>query len=320
MDFIEIEYGNYFSSESNRIFASYQPLESTEFEQLKFPPDGKVVWAKNDGKVLYKDEKYYGIYHDGLVKGIYDAKKNNVINLIRDPSRYFNISIGVIDYLFSKALFQQNIFRIHAAGVSKGKNVLLICGTKGVGKTTLLMKFLQNGYNFVADDSIYIQFINNELICYPFPKTIKITARDLIKFPKLYKNLNFSKTTDSTGIQKAIIPPQNNYFPIETHTSTISQIIIPSISRTTECKNDVIQPSDPSSQFCVVDVLKRNFSFDLLKPSFRGEGLLNIDYIENPEITAKQDELCKQTLQKYELKFFKIGLDIEEIDIKGYFS
>ncbi len=319
LEYTLIEYGKYCSSDSNQIFASYQPVESTEFEKLKFPPDGKVVWEKNNGRVSYKKGIYYGIYDNGLVKGIYDAEKNTIINLVRDQSHYFNICVGVIDYLFAKALFRHNIFRVHAAGVSKGNNVLLICGAKGVGKTTLLMKFLRNGYSFVADDSIFVQFLDNELICYPFPKTIKINLGDINKFQKIYQNLTFKTILTSDGTKRAVINPQENKIPIRTQKSKITQIIVPSLSKTTDSKDDIIQPSDPSSEFCVVDVLKRKFSFDLLKPSFRGEGLLNIDYIEDPEITAKQDQLCKQTLQNYELKFFKIGPDIEDINIEDYF-
>ncbi|NVM52386.1 MAG: hypothetical protein HWN66_01700 [Candidatus Helarchaeota archaeon] len=316
LDYLELEYGNYFGSKESQVFGHYFPIKSESFEKLKFPPNAKIVWAKKHGKVTHKDGNYYGIYHDNLVKGFYDTKKNIVTNLIRDPSYYFNICVGVIDYLFSKTLLQKEIFRIHAACVSKDNEGMLICGSKSTGKTTLLMKLLRDGYKFVADDSAFVRFKKNGLICHPFPKTIKLNYEDLEKFPKLYQNLKYSTILTSDGIQKAIIKPEDNHFPIVTHEIPIAQIFVPSITDSQQCNIDEIHPIPSETQYCVVDVLKRNLSFDLLIPSFRGENLLNIDYIENPEITKKQDLLCQQTIQSYKIKFFKIGSNIEDINIK----
>lgn len=324
LDYITIEFGKYFSQEESQYFAEYRPVEPTQdpiaaswvkniHETISFL-EGKVVWAKNSGRVVYRDGKYFGTYHDGLVRGIYDPNKNSVTNRVRDPSRYFNICHGVIDYLFSKALLQQDIFRIHAACVSKDDKGILICGSKSSGKTTLLMKFLRNGYDFVANDSVYVQFQNNKLICHPFPKTIKIRSEDLEKFPKLYQNLNYSTILTSDGIHKAIIKPEDNNFSIATHEIPITQILVPSIIESPQSSTAEIQPI--TSDFCVIDIVKKNLSFDLLIPAFRGKDLLNIDYIENPEIIKKQDQLCQQTLQSYQLKFLKIGSDLEDINIK----
>lgn len=326
LDYITIEFGKYFSQDESQYFAEYQPIESTQDpspaswvknirEDVSFLK-GKVVWAKNSGKVVYREGKYFGTYHHGLVRGIYDPNKNTVRNLVRDPFRYFNICVGVIDYLFSKALLQQDIFRIHAACISKDDKGMLICGSKATGKTTLLMKFLRSGYDFVADDLCYVKFENNELICHPFPKTIKINYNDSERFPKLYQKLKYSKITTSDEIQKAIIQPEENNFSIVTREIPITQIIIPSIIQSPRTSTNSIQPVSAETSCCVVDIVKKKLSFDLLIPTFRGKDLLNIDYLENPELIEKQDHLCQQTLQSYSLKIFKLGLDIEKIDIK----
>jgi hypothetical protein len=271
------------------------------------------------GKVTYENGKYFGIYHENLVKGIYNPKTNSVVNLVRDPSRYFNICVGVIDYLFSKRLLQANIYRVHAACVSKGRKAILICGTEGKGKTTLLMKFLRSGFKFIGDDSIYLQFKKNQLICYPFPRSIKINHQDPKKFPKLYKNLKLSTISTSDGTQKVICNPQENNFPIRTQELPVSQIIVPSISNILISGSNDITPPISSARLCVVDVVKKNLSFDLLIPSFLGKGLLNIDYIDDPKIREKQESLCRKTIQIYKICIFNIGEDFRDINILNYF-
>ncbi|MHA1649520.1 MAG: hypothetical protein ACTSYB_04925, partial [Candidatus Helarchaeota archaeon] len=94
MDYLTLEFGNYFCEEKSHVSGYYFPLKSQRFDKLKFPSDGKIIWDKKKGTVFYKNGKYFGIYHNGLVKGIYNSKTNTVLNLIRDPSRYFNICVG----------------------------------------------------------------------------------------------------------------------------------------------------------------------------------------------------------------------------------
>ena len=286
---------------------------------MQFPPDAKTVWTRDDGKVTYKAGIYYGLYHNNAVKGFYDTKKNIVTNLIRDPTHYFNICVGVIDYLFSKDLLQKEILRVHAACVAKGDSGLLICGTKGRGKTTLVMKFLREGYSFVADDSVLLQLRNNKLVVHPFPRTLKINQEDLKKFPKLYENLKFVPVSTSDGLQKAIINPKENNLPINTQKVPISQIIIPSLSSEQQTVTNTIHPMDPDCTFCAIDVVKKDLSFNLLIPSFRGQGLLKIDYLSNPELIRQQDALCRKILKLYELRLFTLGTDFQKIDLSEWF-
>ncbi|MHA1649727.1 MAG: hypothetical protein ACTSYB_06010, partial [Candidatus Helarchaeota archaeon] len=243
-----------------------------------------------------------------------------VLNLIRDPSRYFNICVGVIDYLFSKFLLHRNIFRIHAACVVRNNEGLLICGSKGAGKTTLLMKLLQSGYSFVADDSVYLQFKDNKLICYPFPKSIKISAIDTKKFPNLYQNLKYHRIITSDGLEKLIIKPQENAFPVETQRFSISQIIVPTIAPQQSCEKNIIHPTIPKTQCCAIDVIKNKLSYDLLIRSFRGDDLLNIDYLPNSTLLKTQKDLCQKVLDLYNIKIFTLGNNFEEIQIGDFLS
>ena len=295
-----MEYERYFSKSKKDIFGSYFPIEYYPFEKLKFPVDGIVVWDKKNGKVLYKNEIYYGLYHEGLVKGIYNTNYNSVTNLIQDPTRYYNICVGIIDYLFSRILLQKGIFRVHAGGISKNGTILLICGPKGSGKTTLLMKLIQNGYPFISDDQTFLYFEGNRLYCIPFPKTLKINYSDIDNLPFLYNHLKYLPIITSDGTKKAIIKPELNNFPIITQKLPITQIIIPTISKT---------------QLTNIKVLSGTEAFNLLIPAFRGDDLLNIDYLYNQNLLNTQKSFCERVNSYCNTHLLSMGKDFKEINI-----
>lgn len=303
MDYLTIAFEKNFYNGEGPISAYYLPLESTRSDKLEFPADGQVVWTKDDSQVLYKNDIYYGIYHGGLVKGIYNTEKNFVLNLIRDPTRYFNICIGVVDYLFSKPLLNDAIFRIHAACVSQDNQALLICGTSGTGKTTLLMKLLQEGFHFVSDDSVYLQFQNDQINCIPFPKTIVANYSDLQKFPSLYNDLNVISIFTSYGDQKAVIKPEANNFPVDMTEMPVSQIIIPTISE---------------GNSSIFEVSEEDLKFNLIFPSFSGKDLLKIDYIEDVNVFDKQSHFCHNITPILPFKIVKMGHNFIKIKNLGH--
>ncbi|TFG05794.1 MAG: hypothetical protein EU536_01050 [Promethearchaeota archaeon] len=319
VNYLDLEYGDYQSSPTRDVIGRFSALESEDFDSLIFPAEAHLVWQRPDGCVTYKDGLYYGLYHHGLVKGIYNTQTNEVTNLIRDPSQYFNICVGVIDYLFSKALLKDGIFRVHAACVAKGTSGYLICGAKSSGKTTLLMRLLRDGYDFIADDATYIEFKGRRLICHPFPKTIKINLEDLNKFFLLYKDLMYSPILTSDGTRKAIIKLRDNNFSVMDQRLPITQILIPSIGGNSRTSSQPIKLRETKTGYCISVSVKKHFNRELLIPSFRGADLLSIDYITNQELIKQQETLCENTLQNYHIKILQLGTDLENIHFEDVF-
>ena len=303
LDYLTIHFKPFFCDTEANSFAHYYPLESTRFDKLHFPSDAKVVWTKKDSQVSYKNEIYYGIYHGDLVKGIYNTKTHVVTNLVRDPTHYFNICLGVIDYLFSKVLLEHAIFRVHAACISKDDQALLICGANSTGKTTFLLKLLQEGFQFVSDDSAYLQFQNDQLICIPFPKTIIANFTDIQKFPVLYRTLTVNSLFTSYGNQKAVIGPEANHIPVNLKQIPVSQIIVSTISENTSS---------------IFEVDEEKLKFELLFPSCSGKDLLNIDYIKDPKVINQQSDFCQKIIQTYPIKLVKMGSTFIEIKNVGH--
>ena len=303
LDYLATHFQSFFRDTQAPSFAHYFPLESTRLDKLHFPSDAKVVWTKRDSQVYYKNGIYYGLYHGDLVKGIYNTKTNVVTNLLRDPTRYFNILIGVVDHLFAKVLLEHEIFRLHAACVSKDNQALLICGANSTGKTTLLLKFLQEGFHFVSDDSVYLQFQNDRLMCIPFPKTIIAQYNDIKKFPGLYHSLKVESVFTSYGDRKGVISTNANNIPVDTHLMPVTQIIVSSVSDGASSIFEVEQPK---------------LKFDLLSPSCSGKDLLNIDYIKDLDVFNKKSDFCQKIVQMYPIKLVKMGSTFIEIKNVGH--
>lgn len=85
-----------------------------------------------------------------------------------------------------------DFFSLHAGGVSKGRDCLLILGESGTGKTLNTLMFLKDGYKFMGDDTI---FLDNSLNVYPFLKPIHLTKNS-------FKYLNNLKSADVPKIKK----------------------------------------------------------------------------------------------------------------------
>jgi hypothetical protein len=92
-------------------------------------------------------------------------------------------------------------FVLHGAGVSKAKRGVILSGLNGVGKSTLALRMVQQGYKFAGDN--YLLYDDERF--YAFPEATRISSTTV-------KNLGIS---DSNHIQlygKNLIPA--NHFPL----------------------------------------------------------------------------------------------------------
>ncbi len=71
---------------------------------------------------------------------------------------------------------------IHGACVTKDDQGYIISGDKGAGKTTTMLKLLEQGYDFVSNDKVAIKKINGEIIACGIPHSVGIVAEDLDKY------------------------------------------------------------------------------------------------------------------------------------------
>ncbi len=113
-----------------------------------------------------------------------------MLNQIKSDSQ--NINIYFSEYNEYKKKFAQRIFTntftrifqkkgyiiIHGACVQKGNDVVLIVGHKTSGKTTALINFIKNGYEFISNDKVSIKKENGALIVCGIPFSMGIFQSD----------------------------------------------------------------------------------------------------------------------------------------------
>lgn len=85
----------------------------------------------------------------------------------------------VLGYGLSILFFQRGKTAIHCSAVNVNGKAVLIAGNSGAGKSSLTMRFVENGYKLMADDVAMIDG-TDELMVYPaFP--IQKLCRDAVK-------------------------------------------------------------------------------------------------------------------------------------------
>jgi len=95
----------------------------------------------------------------------------------------------------SLALVIPQLFRtrsycfVHAGGAALDNNAVLICGGKGVGKTTISMALVRDGFDFLSDERVILHQHNGGIEVLPFPGPVNLARSSLRFFPELEKKL-----------------------------------------------------------------------------------------------------------------------------------
>jgi hypothetical protein len=97
----------------------------------------------------------------------------------RDHFRY-----GVLEAAIFGLLTQFDRQPFHAAAIVRGESVLLLYGPSGAGKSTLTYAAMQNGFNILAEDMVYLQS-SPRVRVWGVPSTIHLNQDARTHFPEL---------------------------------------------------------------------------------------------------------------------------------------
>jgi energy-coupling factor transporter ATP-binding protein EcfA2 len=82
---------------------------------------------------------------------------------------------------------------VHAAGLAVAGRGLLVAGQSGAGKTTLALALLRAGFDFLADETVFLAGEKNALRILAFPDEADVTAQTLGFFPELHRLMRSPK-------------------------------------------------------------------------------------------------------------------------------
>jgi hypothetical protein len=87
----------------------------------------------------------------------------------------------------AELLKQRGLYMVHAAGLAAAGKGLLVAGQSGAGKTTLALALLRGGFDFLADDTVFLSGAGNELRILAFPDEVDVTSQTVEFFPELHQ-------------------------------------------------------------------------------------------------------------------------------------
>jgi hypothetical protein len=86
----------------------------------------------------------------------------------------------------AELLKRQGFYMVHAAGLAVTGKGLLVVGQSGSGKTTLALTLLRAGFDFLADDTVFLNSGKTGLRLLAFPDEVDVTAQTVGFFPELH--------------------------------------------------------------------------------------------------------------------------------------
>lgn len=125
-----------------------------------------------------KNNVYFNIKRENII--IID-KINSEIDVIYDKyndSKLQHVE-EIILGIFGKMFEDDGYYFVHASCVSKNEKGILILGAKHTGKTSLLLEFLNDSFDFVTNTQLGIKMVNGKLVAISIPSRIGIRIESL---------------------------------------------------------------------------------------------------------------------------------------------
>lgn len=140
------------------------------------------------------------IPYDGGLSGtvsklVADIKSETIPHIAKDKEeRWAGLLISsVLEPLLYFTLPTLNHTFIHAAGLINKDKGLLIIGHSNVGKTSLALEMVMNGYSFLGDD---LTILSNKGEILSFPKPVKLEGHNITERPEILSKIKENMGTN----------------------------------------------------------------------------------------------------------------------------
>jgi hypothetical protein len=157
---------------------------------------GRSVLEPGLGNLVYFDksqELYLDIPEQG--RALCDAQTRRVQVSYPEATEkgLWFLSHPLFTIPLAELLKRRGLYMVHAAGLAVAGRGLLVAGQSGAGKTTLALALLRAGFDFLADDTVFLAGEKNALRILAFPDEADVTAQTLRFFPELHRLMRSPK-------------------------------------------------------------------------------------------------------------------------------
>lgn len=162
--------------------------------------------------------------------------------------------------LWGQLLKERGLFPLHAAGLVKNGNAILIPGRSGSGKSTLSLQLVKAGYGLLSDDTVLLRQKGGKVEAMSFPEEINVSEQTVELFPELSRVKNF---TVNKLRQKSSFSIEELYPDSIVDSSMPALLIFPQIA---EVESTRVEPMSKTEAL----TLGMRYGFFFLDPSTTG--------------------------------------------------
>ena len=134
--------------------------------------------CKDSEKYAWKSQRLDGVLYYMKDYGTFKISNGNLIeyHLYDEIPRRDFVEIFVLNTCFPHILVQCNQFAMHGSAIKIGNSSIIISGASGSGKSTLSEVLIKKYSQFLSDDVVLIEDIENQIYALPSFLYIKLSA------------------------------------------------------------------------------------------------------------------------------------------------
>lgn len=242
----------------------------------------KVLISENEQAVIDKNKQtgYYFYLNEKIIE-LY-ISEYSFIHLIE----FIRYTVLLLEEARGTIIF-------HASAVSNNDNeLIIICGSKGSGKSTTLLHLINSGYKYFSGDKILLNKENKLLKIRGWPDYPHIGIGSLRLFPDICNKLNLSfDMTNLDPTTKLLIDPQEfkNAVGISNNRiyNKVESIIFPKVNTNKKLINII----DNKNTVILTDNIESPSNFNNVKWHNLFDSLKNKKYLPDQEIINKLKSL-----------------------------
>jgi hypothetical protein len=160
------------------------------------PPDARVIYESNMGKVLYSDsvDRLF-ISSVWPIHAVCDPRSGETTIFVDGDvgEHLWALSHPLLTIPLIETLKRRGHFSVHAAAVVRGGKGLIIPGSSGSGKSTLALALARAGFGFMGDDMLFLVRAGTGLRALALPEAFDLTDQTVSLFPDLRDLLQVEK-------------------------------------------------------------------------------------------------------------------------------